>query len=160
MLDVDGNARSLGRRLRFRFRERNRLVLGRNTEGIESALLADDYSIDEQSGVAIWVQLRNRIVYLISSGKCRAGDKLPTVRELAVKFGVNYNTISKVYQSLERDGFIKTQRGKGAFVAEIGSEEDDPVGSAVYLADDFIGQCRRLGLSSEEILKLVEERLL
>lgn len=134
-------------------------MIGRNAEDAESALLSDDYAIDEQSGVAIWVQLRNRIVYLISSGKCAAGDKLPTVRELAVKFGVNYNTISKVYQSLERDGFIRTQRGKGAFVAELGGDEDDLAGSAGYLADDFIGQCRRLGLSSEEIVRLVEDRL-
>lgn len=139
---------------------RKRLALGIGNGRAEDVLLSDDYCIDEQNGVAIWVQLRNRIVYLISSGKCKSGDKLPTVRELAVKHGVNYNTISKVYQSLERDGFIVTQRGKGAFVAEIGNEEDDPVGSAAYLADDFIGQCRRLGLSSEEIVCLVKERLI
>lgn len=84
---------------------------------------------------------------------------MPTVREMAVAFGVNYNTVSKVYQSLERDGYIKTQRGKGTFAVGMPEDEDDPQGAAAHLADDFIQHCTVLGLSGEEIVDLVRSRL-
>ena len=44
------------------------------------------------------------MIFLIRSGHLRPGDTLPTVRELAIQLGVNYNTIHKVYQDLETDG--------------------------------------------------------
>ena len=119
----------------------------------------DDFSIDEQSGVSIWMQIRNRMIYQIASGRYQPGEKMPTVREMAVAFGVNYNTVSKVYQSLERDGYIKTQRGKGTFAVGMPEDEDDPQGAAAHLADDFIQHCTVLGLSGEEIVDLVRSRL-
>ncbi|MEI3231952.1 MAG: GntR family transcriptional regulator [Gordonibacter pamelaeae] len=78
-------------------------------------------TIDSDSGIPLWLQLRNRLIYLIASGRFKAGDKLPTVRELAVDLGINYNTVSKVYQDIERDGYIVSKRGKGTFVADQGS---------------------------------------
>ena len=60
-------------------------------------------TIDEDSGIPIWLQLRNRLIYLITSGHYAVGDKLPTVREMAVGLGINYNTVSKVYQDIERE---------------------------------------------------------
>ena len=63
-----------------------------------------DFRINEKSVVPIWIQIRKRLVYLISSGKFERGERLPSVRELSVQLGVNYNTVNKVYQDLERDG--------------------------------------------------------
>lgn len=114
-------------------------------------------TIDSDSGIPLWLQLRNRLIYLIVSGKFQTGEKLPTVRELAVDLGINYNTVSKVYQDIERDGYITTKRGKGTFVAQ-----RKPVEAAVEidcLADDFIRQCRELGVPRQDIAKLVERRL-
>ena len=68
-------------------------------------------TIDDSSGVPIWLQLRNRLVYLIKTGALKEGDRLPTVREMAVAIGINYNTVSKVYQDIERDGYIASKRG-------------------------------------------------
>ena len=84
-------------------------------------------TIDNDSGVPIWLQVRNRLIYLIDTGSFGVGDKLPTMRELAVNLGVNYNTISKVYRDIERDGYITSVRGKGTFVQcrEIGIPESD-----------------------------------
>ena len=73
-------------------------------------------TIDDDSGIPIWLQLRNRLIYLITSGYYATGDKLPTVREMAVDLGINYNTVSKVYQDIERDGYIVSKRGRGTFV--------------------------------------------
>lgn len=117
-------------------------------------------SIDEGSGIPIWLQLRNRLIYLITSGYYAVGDKLPTVREMAVDVGVNYNTVSKVYQDIERDGYIVSKRGKGTFAHDGYLANDDAAENpADSLADAFIQQCRELGMSGEDILPLVKRRL-
>ena len=66
----------------------------------------ENFSIDERSGVPIWVQLRNRLVYLIQTGRYQPGDQLPTVHEMAVNLNINYNTVNKVYRSMETSGLI------------------------------------------------------
>lgn len=117
-------------------------------------------TIDSDSGIPLWLQLRNRLIYLIASGKFQVGDKLPTVRELAVDLGVNYNTVSKVYQDIERDGYIASKRGKGTFVAERAPAEAEAAKSEVeFLADEFIRQCRELGVPRQDIADLVRGRL-
>lgn len=120
----------------------------------------DSIYIDADSGIPLWLQLRNRLVYLIASGRYQPGDKLPTVRELAVELGVNYNTVGKVYQDIERDGYIVSKRGKGTFVAERPAEQADADLSEVdILADEFIRQCVELGVPTEEIGPLVLRRI-
>ena len=54
------------------------------------------FEIDESSGLPVWVQLRNRFVYLIKTGHYQPGDQLPSVRTLAAEAAINYNTVSKV----------------------------------------------------------------
>lgn len=116
-------------------------------------------SIDEDSRVPIWLQLRNRIVYLIESGSFHKGEKLPTVRELAVDLEVNYNTVSKVYQDIERDGYIVSKRGKGTFVAYAPRRLNGGVGSAEVLALEFIRQCKELGVPEKDIPELVQKTI-
>lgn len=117
-------------------------------------------TIDDDSGIPIWLQLRNRLIYLIASGHYETGDKLPTVREMAVELGINYNTVGKVYQDIERDGYIVSKRGKGTFAHDkyrsAGETADDAVDS---LTDVFIQQCRELGVPRGDIVELVEKRL-
>ncbi|WP_239442920.1 GntR family transcriptional regulator [Gordonibacter sp. An230] len=117
-------------------------------------------TIDDDSGIPIWLQLRNRLIYLITSGHYRTGDKLPTVREMAVDLGINYNTVSKVYQDIERDGYIVSKRGRGTFVHDRYKSAEETADNAVEsLADVFIQQCRELGVPRADIAKLVERRL-
>ena len=109
-------------------------------------------TIDEDSGIPIWLQLRNRLIYLITSGHYVTGDKLPTVREMAVGLGINYNTVSKVYQDIERDGYIVSKRRLGAFVADV---SDKPGVSAEVTAEivtaEYLKRCQELGMSLEDI---------
>lgn len=119
-------------------------------------------TLDENSGIPLWLQLRNRIIYLITSGAYEVGEKLPTVREMAVELGINYNTVSKVYQDVERDGYIVSKRGKGTFVHDgylKSGNGDVAVDAADALADMFIQQCRELGMPRNEIVHLVDKRL-
>ena len=73
------------------------------------------FEIDESSGLPVWVQLRNRFVYLIKTGHYQPGDQLPSVRTLAAEAAINYNTGSKVYINLEHDGYVESVRGRGVF---------------------------------------------
>ena len=120
------------------------------------------FEVDPTSDLPLWVQLRNRIAYLINDGTLAPGDKLPTVRALAVDLDSSYNTINRAYMDLEREGYISTRRGKGTFVLEqkeIGAARayDTPV---ELLVDDMIRGCIEAGLTDEDIVALVDERLL
>lgn len=118
------------------------------------------FQVDERSGVPIWMQIRKRLVYLITSGKYKQEERLPSVRELSVRLGVNYNTINKVYQDLERDGFIFTKRGKGSYVSDLSNVDntvDDDEMEA--LATDFVQNALGKGMVPEDILELVRAQI-
>lgn len=76
-----------------------------------------EFRIDHKSEVPIYVQLKERIRLAIATGELKPGDRLPTVREMAVDLRINANTVSRVYAELESEGCLVTQRGKGTFVA-------------------------------------------
>jgi GntR family transcriptional regulator len=120
----------------------------------------DDFSIDEKSGIPVWVQLRNRLHFLITSGHYGVGDQLPTVHKMAVMLKINYNTVNKVYQGLERDGYIISKRGQGTFVTEFEGAGVNPTGGTVELiTDEYLARMKELGLTSEDVSKLVKKRL-
>ena len=118
------------------------------------------FQVDDNSDIPIRIQIRKRLVYLIRSGKLDENERLPSVRELSVQLGVNYNTINKVYQDLERDGFIFTRRGKGSYVAERTAYEaldiDDEVEA---LATDLVGRAFEKGMEADDLVDLVREKI-
>ena len=66
----------------------------------------------------IYLQLMERIQMDIVSGKYHAGDKLPSVRDLAIEAAVNPNTMQKALSELERVGLVYSQRTSGRFITE------------------------------------------
>ena len=62
----------------------------------------------------------------IATGRLAPGDKLPTVRQLAVTLRVNANTVARVYSELERAGVIVTRRGVGSFIAATPAQAHPP----------------------------------
>lgn len=66
----------------------------------------------------IYLQIMDEIKLRIAQGKLKAGDQVPPVRELALKAGVNPNTMQKALAELEREGILYSQRTAGRFVAE------------------------------------------
>ncbi len=77
--------------------------------------------INNASSRPIYHQIIDQIKRDIALGRLKAGEKLPTVRQLAGQLVLNPNTISKAYRQLEQDGIIVTRPGAGAFVAELSS---------------------------------------
>jgi GntR family transcriptional regulator len=74
-------------------------------------------SVDLRDRTPIYAQLERGLRAAIATGRLRAGDQLPTVRQLAVELRVNANTVARVYAELERAGVLETRRGVGSFVA-------------------------------------------
>ena len=75
------------------------------------------FSINPNSGEPIYRQLTGQIKRMVAGGQLRAGDALPSVRELAAHYAVNPMTISKAYSLLEAEGILERQRGKPMTVA-------------------------------------------
>src|ERR1051325_1370 len=74
--------------------------------------------IDAKDPMPLYAQLERAVRDAIASGKLKPGDKLPTVRQLAVDLRINANTVAKVYLELERTGVVETRRGVGTFISE------------------------------------------
>lgn len=116
--------------------------------------------VNDTSGVPVWVQIRNHMIFLIRSGQLRPGDTLPTVRELAIQLGVNYNTIHKVYQDLETDGLVLSSRGKRSTIAEVDREGLDLPDSPVdVVIEELVRVVRETGIAKEDVRARVEEAL-
>ncbi len=115
-----------------------------------------EFEFDDSSDLPMWVQLRDRIVHLINSGFYKPGEKLPTVRKYAATLSIAYNTVSKAYMSLERDGYVTTVRGSGVFVKNINDLpiEDDKLNSVL---EEFVSECLDEGLMYDDIPKLVSD---
>ena len=72
----------------------------------------------DNSGVPIYVQLREQILRSLGAGMLARGDQMPTMREVAVALKINLNTVRHAYDELERMGAITLIERRGSFVAE------------------------------------------
>lgn len=115
------------------------------------------FVVDEKSDLPLWVRLRDRLVYLINSGYYKPGDQLPTVRKFAAELFISYNTVSKAYVALERDEYISTTQGRGAFVCEPDFVSDAPDVDA--MVEDFVNSCLEKGMAFDDIPKQVNKAI-
>ncbi|WP_018664184.1 GntR family transcriptional regulator [Heyndrickxia acidiproducens] len=112
------------------------------------------------STLPIYIQIMNLIKTKVVSGEINGGDKLPSVRELSKELKVNPNTIQRVYQELEREGLVKTQRGMGTFVTEDSSTINHlKQNMAANIIDRFFGEMKNLGFQPAEIKHMISEKL-
>ena len=93
------------------------------------------FAIDTKSGVPFYRQIIEQTKFAIASGDLAPGDRLPTVRQLAVDLSVNPNTVIRAYRELEIEGVLNTQQGSGTFVSEKRPEVDPTRASADARSD-------------------------
>lgn len=116
------------------------------------------FDFNDGSTLPLWVQLRDRMAYLISSRYYEPGEKLPTVRRFAADLKIAYNTVSKAYMGLERDGYVATVRGSGVFVNDL-SVLPDVGPRADLMVEEFVESCLEVGMTYEDIPKLVSKHV-
>lgn len=106
----------------------------------------------------IYLQIMNLIKQDITKGIIKAGEKLPSVRELAKDLKVNPNTIQRVYQELEREEVSFTKRGRGTFVTE---DVKKIKFIKTEMAKDVIGRfvegMEELGFTKNEMVEAIED---
>ncbi|MDQ3484360.1 MAG: GntR family transcriptional regulator [Actinomycetota bacterium] len=115
--------------------------------------------IDPGSDVAPYEQLRTQVAAMVADGELAAGQKLPTVRQLAAALGLAANTVARAYRELEADDIISTQGRRGTFVRSrlLDSAEGRTRGTDVHAAAMMLATtARTLGLSLPETTRLVE----
>jgi GntR family transcriptional regulator len=110
--------------------------------------------IEFQSGIPLYEQIAHQVLGLIEDGVLNPGDQLPTTRELAVKLGVNFNTVARAYRMLDQGEIISTQHGRGTFILEqrdIKSAKKQKVENIEDLTRFYIRKATYLGFDPEEI---------
>lgn len=119
------------------------------------------FQCDTTSRTPIYRQLIDQIRRAIACGRVRAGDRLPSVRQLSRELVVNPNTIAQAYTELEREGTLLTQQGRGVFVAEPRTDLTKKVRRERLdeKLDQLFVEAVHLGFSSEELLKLIHKRM-
>ncbi|AZS13773.1 GntR family transcriptional regulator [Paenibacillus lutimineralis] len=115
-------------------------------------------SIEFDNNLPIYLQIMNFIKKEIVTGKLKAGDKIPSVRELAAELQINPNTVQRTFQELEREEVVETRRGLGRYVtseeAKIMTIKKEMAGD---LLDNFINGMQELGFSNKDIATIVAE---
>lgn len=116
------------------------------------------FRVDDASPMPVYLQIKEQVLHALSRGQIKAGDQLPTVREVAVQLTVNPNTVNRAYAELEREGLLTSRRGRGTFVSE-GGKPADVSSQQVRLKDiarRALGESRAFGFSVDELIETVE----
>lgn len=107
----------------------------------------------------IYTQLARALTLRIVAGIYQAGEKLPSVRDLAAEAGVNPNTMQKAMTELEREGLMHSQRTSGRFVTEdTAMIEKAKDGLAEEQLTQFLSAMKDLGYGLPQIIKLLTQR--
>ena len=118
------------------------------------------FFLNPNSGIPLYVQLQQQLQQRILSGQLHRGDQLPSVRDLSAELHINPLTVTKVYQILEREGFVETRRGLGTYVAHESpvlkiDARRRQIGPAL---EQLVAEALHLGLGEKEIQALLSEK--
>ena len=118
--------------------------------------------IDPNSTEPIYLQIIYTIKHQVATGRLKPGEQLPTVRMLATDLRINPNTVARAYETLDTEGVITTQRGRGTYVRE---HPDDVNLTRVRkdqlkaMMDNVVNNALSLGYPAEEIREAFEIEL-
>jgi GntR family transcriptional regulator len=111
-----------------------------------------EFHLNSKSGVAPYLQLIRQVRQALRMGLLRAGDQLPTVKDIAGSLAINPNTVLKAYRLLEYEGLVAAKPGVGTFVTKTVS--DVTVAAHQRLSGElsaWIGRAQQAGLDLEDI---------
>ena len=105
----------------------------------------------------IYAQIIDGFKEQITAGILQTGEKLPSVRELAVELAINPNTIQRSYRALEAEGWIVTVPGKGCFVSANGNCQEQERKKQLAVFDEACTALLALGMTPEELRQRLAE---
>jgi len=116
--------------------------------------------IDTKSGVPFYRQITEQVKFGIARGDLVAGDRLPTVRQLAVDLSINPNTVIRAYRELEFEGVIETHQGSGTFVGTQKPRVDDLEQQRMLdqILTELLARASGYGFSLDDVLVGLRQR--
>ncbi len=111
------------------------------------------------SGVPVYRQIIDQVLFGIATGMLSGGDQLPTVRQLAVDLSINPNTVIRAYRELEIRGILTTQQGTGTFImpAAVKPDEAERQRRLSQLVGEFASRAGAEGFTVQELIdRLIE----
>ena len=111
-------------------------------------------TLNSRDSRPIYVQIVDGIREQIALGILAPGEKLPSVRELAGVLAINPNTIQRAYRELEAGGWVTSEAGRGCFVRQA-PENAGRKDALVRSLQETAGELRRLGLTEEDLIRLI-----
>ena len=114
--------------------------------------------LSQTDGRPMYLQIMEQIRRRVAVGDLKAGEQLPSIRQLAVDLRISVITVKRAYLELEREGVIATQHGKGSVVAA-----DVDLGSRIYRQElakhieEAVRLAALLGLSPREVQRRVRD---
>ncbi|WP_336772727.1 GntR family transcriptional regulator [Paenibacillus sp. MMO-58] len=110
------------------------------------------------NNMPIYIQIMNYVKKQIITGRLNPGDKIESVRDLALELQINPNTIQRTFQELEREGIVETRRGLGRFVTSRESTimqiKKEMAGE---LLERFVQGMKELGFEKDDIVAIVKD---
>src|ERR1700704_3754182 len=119
-----------------------------------------EFHLDRMSGITTYWQLVQQVQHAIRVGRLKAGDQLPTAREVVAKLAINPNTVLKAYRELEHDRLVVSRPGQGTFVTRAAQAMPATAHAALRRSlDRWVHSARQAGLDTESIRAIVATTL-
>src|SRR5258708_26655151 len=115
--------------------------------------------LNPASGIPLYLQLIERVKHAIETGAIRAGEQLPSVRQMAEDLLINPNTVARAYRDLEHEGIIELKHGSGAFIRESMVARARLMQKAQTVLEAVFDRLESFDLTEDEIRRLVENGL-
>ncbi len=115
--------------------------------------------VDLDSAVPLYAQIERQLRALLADGRWKAGERLPSVRETAVRLGVNPLTVVKAYRILQDERLLESRPGAGVYaVPSARSARGERRQAVLRKLEEAVEEAR--GMAREEIEELFEQALL
>ena len=115
-----------------------------------------NWSLDKKRPIC--PQICEKLCVLIASGEIRAGDRLMSVRDVALNAGVTPNTVQKSFEQLEQQGVIYSKRGSGWYVSDNVAIAKETLDRLIHTKTvNYLNDMQSLGLDKKEIISIIKE---
>src|SRR5688572_13936212 len=115
--------------------------------------------LNPASGTPLYLQLVEQLKHAIATGAIVAGERLPSVRQMAEDLVINPNTVVRAYRDLEHEGILDLKHGSGVFLRESVVARTKLMSKAEPVVRAALDKLEGMDLSEEEIRRLVENEL-